>query len=178
MASLFGHALLGYTVANLSSRKALLKLSLLCMLCAVIPDADFIGYKLGVPYNSTFGHRGFSHSIVFALLLALFIKSVFYSREKFPSPFAWQLFLLFFCCTLSHGLLDSLTTGGLGVAYFSPFSNARYFFPWRPIKVSPLGAAKFFSERGLLVLKSEALWIGLPCSILLFSKFLWARIRK
>ena len=27
--------------------------------------------------------------------------------------------------------------GGLGVAFFSPFSNARYFLPWRPIRVAP-----------------------------------------
>ena len=57
---------------------------------------------------------------------------------------------------------DAMTTGGLGVAFFSPFDNSRYFFPWRPIKVSPIGIGKFFTMRGIQVLKSELLWIGLP----------------
>jgi inner membrane protein len=54
-----------------------------------------------------------------------------------------------------------MTTGGLGVAFFSPFSNTRYFFPWRPIAVSPIGA-RFFSPRGFAVLLSEALWVWTP----------------
>jgi hypothetical protein len=31
--------------------------------------------------------------------------------------------------TASHGMLDAMTDGGLGVAFFAPFDNARYFFP-------------------------------------------------
>jgi inner membrane protein len=54
-----------------------------------------------------------------------------------------------------------MTTGGLGVAFFSPFSNERYFLPWRPIRVSPLSAG-FFSARGLAVLASELKWVWLP----------------
>ncbi|WBX74857.1 hypothetical protein PG913_00110 [Tenacibaculum pacificus] len=65
-------------------------------------------------------------------------------------------------CTASHAVLDALTTGGLGVAFFSPFDTTRYFFPWRPIKVSPIGVERFFGERGIKVLKSEFLWIGIP----------------
>ncbi|MFL5754211.1 MAG: metal-dependent hydrolase [Bacteroidia bacterium] len=177
MASLFGHAALGYTISKLSARKLLLKTVLLCIVCTIIPDADFIGYKLGVPYDSTFGHRGFSHSIFFALLFALLITAAFY-KSGYSILEKRKLFLLFFICTLSHGLLDSLTNGGLGVAYFSPFSNTRYFFPWRPIQVSPLGAAKFFSERGLRVIKSEALWIGLPCTIVLGLRFFIEKLQK
>ena len=51
-------------------------------------------------------------------------------------------FAFLFLCTMSHALLDALTDGGLGVAFFSPFSNERYFFPWTPIRVS-----RFFSAR-------------------------------
>jgi len=71
----------------------------------------------------------------------------------------------FFVVTLSHPLLDACTTGGLGVAFFSPFSNHRYFFPFHPIKVSPIAVNSFFSDWGLRVLLSEALWIGLPTLI-------------
>ncbi len=68
-------------------------------------------------------------------------------------------------CTASHSILDAMTTGGKGVAFFSPFNNTRFFFPWRPIKVSPLGIMKFFSERGLKVIYSELIWIGIPSAL-------------
>jgi len=40
-----------------------------------------------------------------------------------------------------------MTKGGLGVAFFSPFDNSRYFLPWRPIRVSPIAIHRFFSAR-------------------------------
>ncbi|HEX7809721.1 MAG TPA: metal-dependent hydrolase, partial [Thermoanaerobaculia bacterium] len=59
----------------------------------------------------------------------------------------------------------------LGVAFFSPFSNVRYFFPWRPIRVSPIGP-RFFSARGLATLQSELLWVWLPCvTLALLGKY-------
>jgi inner membrane protein len=50
---------------------------------------------------------------------------------------------------------------GLGVALAWPLSDARWFAPWRPVAVSPIGA-DFFSLRGLRVLASEARWILMP----------------
>ena len=55
-----------------------------------------------------------------------------------------------------------MTTGGLGVALLAPLSNTRYFFPWRPIAVSPIGIRPFFTLHGLAILANEALWVGLP----------------
>jgi inner membrane protein len=59
-----------------------------------------------------------------------------------------------------------MTDGGLGIAFFAPFDNERYFFPWRPIAVSPISVTAFFSERGLAVIRSEILWIWIPCLLL------------
>jgi membrane-bound metal-dependent hydrolase YbcI (DUF457 family) len=58
--------------------------------------------------------------------------------------------------TASHGFFDALTSGGLGIAFFAPFDNTRYFFPIRPIPVSPLDPAAFLHWRGLRVLVWEA----------------------
>jgi inner membrane protein len=77
------------------------------------------------------------------------------------------LFLYFFLCTASHGVLDAMTDGGLGVAFFSPFDTTRYFFSARPVLVSPIGISEFFSEYGARVLANEAVWIWLP-SLALF----------
>jgi len=57
---------------------------------------------------------------------------------------------LIFFCVASHGLLDALTNGGRGIALLWPFTNARYFAPWRPIPVAPIGL-RFLSSRGLHV---------------------------
>jgi inner membrane protein len=59
----------------------------------------------------------------------------------------FTLFTYLFLATASHGVLDAMTDGGLGVAFFSPFDNRRYFLPWRPIVVSPISIARFFSGR-------------------------------
>jgi inner membrane protein len=74
--------------------------------------------------------------------------------------------LYFFLATVSHAILDALTNGGLGVALFSPIDPTRYFFPVRPIEVSPIGIGEFFSAQGWLVVRSELLWIWLPTLVL------------
>ena len=55
-----------------------------------------------------------------------------------------------------------MTNGGLGVAFFSPFDNNRYFLPCRPIQVSPIAIHRFLGARGYAVLESELLWIWVP----------------
>ena len=129
-------------------------------LCSVIPDLDVIGFSLGIHYGDFWGHRGFTYSFVFAALLATAALLAF---PGLPSGIRWPaLWTFFFLAAVSHGLLDAITDGGLGVALLSPFDNWRYFFPWTPIRISPIGITRFFSVRGVAVLQSDFLWIWLP----------------
>jgi inner membrane protein len=132
------------------------------IVCSVLPDLDVVGFRFGVPYGHLLGHRGLSHSVAFAAFLS--------------ACFAWLLpieaqgsrlvlFGFLFSSTMSHGLLDALTSGGLGVAFFAPFENSRYFFPWRPIRVSPVSVSAFLSATGVRVLRSELRWIWLPAAL-------------
>ncbi len=172
MASAFSHAIaaigLGKVfkpVGNRTSSVIDWKFWLVGAFCAVIPDADAIGFKLGVAYDSLWGHRGITHSLFFALLLALLVMATLYRNYK-AGEFKWWIYLcFFFVCTASHPVLDAMTTGGLGVAFFAPFNNTRYFFPIRPIAVSPIGVSQFFSAWGLRVIKSELLWVWLPSAV-------------
>lgn len=125
---------------------------------SILPDVDSLGYAAGIPYGHALGHRGFTHSIVFAIVTAL-ACSAFAARLGAPAAVT---FAVVFVSTASHGVLDAMTTGGLGVAFFSPFSNARYFLPWRVILVSPIGVGGFLARRGLMVLGSELRWIWAP----------------
>jgi inner membrane protein len=129
---------------------------------SILPDIDSLGLSLGIPYEHALGHRGLSHSILFALLLA--VSAALLYRTLRASPSAAFAVVLISCA--SHGLLDALTNGGLGVAFLSPLSNHRYFLPWRPIAVSPLDVDLFFSAWGLRVLRSEAMCAWLPCALL------------
>ena len=134
----------------------------LSLFCAVIPDADVIGFYFGVPYSHFLGHRGFFHSPFFGLILSLLVVTLFFSQEKLFSKSWLRYTLYFFFTTASHGVLDAFTNGGLGIALLSPFDSGRYFFPWTPIQVSPLSIGAFLSERGVWVIVSEVVWVWIP----------------
>ncbi len=132
--------------------------------CTIAPDFDVAGFWLGVPYEAMLGHRGLSHSLFFAAALSAFITWVLTWQYQEISRLACFTFL--FLCAASHGIFDALTTGGLGVAFFAPFSNTRYFFPWRPIRVSPLSLRHFFGPRGIVVMLSEIIWMWIPALVI------------
>jgi inner membrane protein len=142
--------------------------------CSLIPDLDIIGFRFGIPYGDFWGHRGFRYSLLFAALLASTVVIVGFRRIE-PGLGRFALWVYFFLATASHGFLDAMTDGGLGVAFFAPFDVHRYLLPWTPIRVSPIGFARFFTDRGLAVLPSELLWIWLPAAILAVSAWLLRR---
>jgi inner membrane protein len=136
-------------------------------LCSIIPDLDVIGFRFGIHYGDFLGHRGFTHSLLFAALLTTVTAWIVLFRADVAKFSQWWLVLYLFLATASHGILDAMTDGGLGVAFFSPFNNDRYFLPWRPIRVSPIGVSRFFSSHGYAVLKSEFIWIWVPTILLI-----------
>lgn len=129
-------------------------------ICSIVPDLDVIGFYFGIQYGDLWGHRGMTHSLLFAGLLSAALVAVWYRRKARAAQVG--IFVYLFLCTASHGVLDALTDGGLGVAFFSPFDTNRYFFSARPVAVSPIGISSFFSEDAFHVLVSEVKWIWLP----------------
>jgi inner membrane protein len=152
-------------VAALPRPRVPVSVTLACTLSAILPDADVIAFRLGVGYSDLVGHRGLTHSIAFAAVWALFVQLVVF-RSGVPGVGGGLLWALLFLSTASHGLLDAATNGGLGIAFFSPFSNARYFWPWRPIEVSPIGLGSLLASGGEFLL-SEVVWIWAPCAAIL-----------
>jgi inner membrane protein len=145
-------------------------------LCAVLPDADVIGLSFGVPWGHVLGHRGITHSLAFAAVLAALVLVLAFRGSRWTGR-RGTLWLLLFLATASHGLLDAMTNGGSGIAFFAPFDDTRYFFPWQPIRVSPISIERFLSERGLRVLQSEILWVWLPAAALVAGAALVRRRR-
>lgn len=130
--------------------------------CSVVPDLDVIGFGFGVSYSDMLGHRGLTHSVLFAAALGALLTFTLFRAAPGGN---WPTSLFLSLSTLSHALLDMLTNGGLGVALFAPFSNERYFFPWRPIEVSPIGVSSFLSDWGVRVILSELRWVWLPSAV-------------
>jgi inner membrane protein len=167
MASAFSHAFVATAFGSAYARHPMpWYFWVLSMMCAILPDADVIGFALGLPYNSLWGHRGLSHSLCFALVLSLCVVSLAFRERVIFSWLWWSHVLYFFVVTASHGILDAMTDGGRGIAFFAPFDTTRYFFPWRPVRVSPISIQAFFSTRGLQILSSELMFIWIPITLL------------
>jgi inner membrane protein len=163
MPTVITHGVIGIGAALAAAGPALSpRLAGFAVVCSVLPDADVAGLFLGVPYNHFFGHRGFFHSLLFALIVGVIAGAV-YVKGREPSGRDRLLYVgLFSAIAASHVLLDAMTNGGLGIALLSPLDTSRYFLPWTPIEVAPIGVRAFLSEWGVLVLVSECLWVWLP----------------
>ena len=161
MASIFGHGVVGFTITKLIGNKQTKWLLLAAIFSAILPDFDVITFKLGIAYQHPLGHRGFTHSIFFAMLWALVLMLTIGRNNKL----IW--FLVIFLSTISHGIFDAMTSGGEGIGFFIPFNNDRFFFSFREILVSPLGIKKFFSGWGLRVVLSEIKSIVIPSLLIL-----------
>ncbi len=163
MATAFSHALVGSSLVGLSplgpSRR---RLALLLGAVAVLPDVDVVGFRLGIPYDHPLGHRGFTHSLCFAALVGVVSVGVFFRDLRPLTTRWWAVASVVALATASHGMLDALTDAGLGIGFFIPFAEERFFAPWRPLATSPLSVQAFFSGPALGILANEVFWVWLP----------------
>lgn len=173
MASI-GHIAVGMVAARAednSARQPGVGAFLFWSTVSLLPDVDVIGFSFGVRYGDPWGHRGATHSLAMAVLLGLAAGVAARAIRRPPLRTA----ILTTGVLASHVLLDTMTDGGLGCALFWPFDLTRYFAPWRPIPVAPIGAA-FFTAGGAGVAAIELVLFA-P----LFVLALWprhARLRR
>lgn len=166
MASAFAHLFTAVALGvSALPRRRRGRVIALGVFCSVLPDLDVIGLALGLPYDHWLGHRGITHSLPFALLLSMAIVAIGFRAGEWQG-LRGRLLVYLFVVGASHGLLDGMTDGGLGVAFLSPFDETRHFLPFRPVAVSPIGLSAFFGLRALDVLAAELLWIWLPVTAL------------
>jgi inner membrane protein len=178
MPSIFTHAVAALAIGKISTAEKMpARFWALASLCAILPDADAITRFAFSARGSQFGHRGLTHSLLFALFIALLVVWLAFRKAAPFSKEWWQLLATFFVATASHGLLDALTDGGSGVAFFAPFDATRYFLPFRPIEVSPMGL-RFFSSRGVEVIKSEFVWVWIPAMVLVALFWLYRKLAR
>lgn len=177
MSSLFGHALAGLTLsAAFMEGKPPRRTWAFAMACAMAPDLDWFTGFLDLSHSHSLSHRGMSHSLAAAVLLAAAAMLTGF-RPHLRSPRHWACML---SAAFSHGLLDACTFGGTGVAFLLPFSEARFVCVWQPIFVSPIPLSGKLLDWLLFSLGTEIVWIGIPALLVLSAPraIQWVRLRR
>ena len=177
MPSSFSHAVASIALGKVYTKRPLpLRFWLLSIGCAMAPDIDVVCQRFGIKYTDMLGHRGLTHSFLFAACLSGVVVLLPF-RKPLEGISRKALFALFFVSTISHAVLDAMVDGTLGVALFAPFSSTRYFLPWRPIVSSPIGLA-FFSMTGATVILNEFVWIWMPSMLVILTPWLRNRFSR
>jgi inner membrane protein len=127
---------------------------------AMLPDADVLPLALGLPDVGLFGHRGLTHTLLFALAVAAVAALVARRMGLRPLYFGFFVFLV----VGSHGPLDALTHHSRGVPILWPFYSQPIASPWRPIPVAPTGL-EFVTAGGFGVALVEVIYF-LPLFLL------------
>src|SRR4051794_20587850 len=111
MPTIFTHIAVPLAIGiGLGTRRISPRLLAAGIAASIAPDLDVLGFRWGVAYADIDGHRGLFHSLAFAFVLGLLAASAAGAlRSTAGRAFAFVL-----ACAASHGLLDMLTTGGLG----------------------------------------------------------------
>ncbi len=97
-----GEAVLGKKIGN--------KAMLLGAIAGTIPDLDVFASRFTDTITALEMHRGFTHSIVFAIVFGLFFGWLLSLWDKRANFKQWSLF--WFLCFVTHPLLDAHTTWG------------------------------------------------------------------
>ena len=158
-----GHVAVGMAAARVYHHGRVPRWSSLALWSALslLPDVDVIGFALGVEYSDPWGHRGATHSLIASAAIGLAVGLA----ARWLKLSAVRTALIATVLLASHSVLDTMTDGGLGCALFWPFDLTRYFAPWHPIPVAPIGL-DFFSPYGGFVSLTE---LVLFSPVLLFA---------
>lgn len=148
--------------------KVPLRVQVAAMVCACLPDLDFLMVPFSEAPGDLVAHRGLVHSPLFALLAALVAALVVTPPRALRAHYLRHVGILF-AAGLGHILLDLLTWGGPGVALLAPFSDSRVLLPreLRLMPVVPVGMNEWLGPLGAQALAIEALFVLLPTLLLL-----------
>jgi inner membrane protein len=137
---------------------------------SIFPDFDVFS---SAAYGALMGHRGITHTLVFALWMSFLVASLSFRRLQAN---LWTLTVILFLATASHGLLDALTRGGMSIPFFWPLTDERYG-NWGPIPVSDL-AFEFPDPRRSRALRSELFWVWLPTGVFIVALWIGRLTRR
>jgi inner membrane protein len=117
------------------------------------PDIDFVAATWLDTPSDLLAHRGFTHSILFAVMIAL-IMAALANKWHRPHNISFTRWLFFFgAVILSHIFIDAFNNYGVG--WFEPFSHYRVSFNTIYVADPFFSAAPGIAFIMLLLLKSR-----------------------
>ena len=136
-----------------------------------IPDIDFIASLwMDIP-SAMLAHRGFTHSIFFAVLVVP-LFSMIAERIHRPRNIRFQKWVLFFATAIFiHIFIDAFNSYGVG--WFEPFSNKRISFNTLYVADPFFSIIPFFSAFFLIISNAHHLKRGLMWRSGLIIPFLY-----
>lgn len=159
------HGLLGASfIAALHPQPIKRAFAVPLLVAAIVSNAPDFDFLLVFALHSKSWHRGFTHSIVFAIIVYL-LSSLVLGKRRLQEALAYGLTFG------SHGILDYLTSKeGTGVELLWPFSDEKLILGWRglsevPSRLPPSG-----------IIKALALELGLFTPLLVFILLLRKQI--
>ena len=176
MSTVFTHGLVGASLALMAPKQVSRTATVVvATILSILPDVDVLAFRLGIPYEHMYGHRGFTHSLLFSCLVAFIASLVFFRSVGFANRNWFAVFIILFLAACSHGIIDAFTDAGLGIGFFIPLNEQRYFFPWRPLETPPAGISAFFNGDALTIMLSEIKYIWTPLLLVVAVKIFFNR---
>ncbi|MEN6452568.1 MAG: metal-dependent hydrolase [Thermoguttaceae bacterium] len=170
IATLYSHAVVGLGLGRLyADRPMPWTYWGIVTLLPMVPDLDVFSVAA---YGSPLGHRGITHSLLFAGLLGAATAALCYRRFRVRW---WSLASLLLAIIASHGLLDAMTWGGETVPFFWPLGGR--YGNWGPLPVSDVGIdlSDLIDSRAI---RAELLWLWLPTIAAVSIKLLYDRFAQ
>ena len=166
MASLLTHGIVAIqlgraTALPLRSKK----FWILAVACGLLPDIDVAAMAMNVEDESMFAHGGLTHSLPFALGVALLVTLIAFRDQRPGSRPFWGLVAFFFAVVAAHDLIDAMSVAGSGVALLSPVMGQRYYLPFTPLIAAPLAEFENPGRIGPWLLANESLFVLLPVAL-------------
>lgn len=156
--TLYTHSIVGLGLGALfAGRRMPWLFWTLAAILPVLPDLDVFSSRR---YGTILGHRGFTHSFIFAAGVGLVVAAgtFRYFGKRFLG-----LAGLFALMVASHGILDAFTRGGEGIPFFWPLSEQR-FGGWGPVPLPDI-AFEFPDVTKSRALRGELFWVWLPLGL-------------
>jgi inner membrane protein len=170
MATDYTHAIVGLGLARLYVREPMPWAYWgLATLLPIVPDLDVFSIYA---YGNLLGHRGITHSLLFALLLSVIVTAATFRWFRVRW---WTLAILFFAIIASHDLLDAMTRGGENIPFFWPFGGR--YGNWGPLPVSDI-SLDLPDPRHSRAIRAELLWVWLPMAVVVGLTMLYRRWRR
>lgn len=163
-----GHAIIGFATARAQARsgRELVTGMVVYGALAVAPDLDLLPALLGHPSLVPLGHRGATHSLAAAAVVASVAALVGPRGRRGVTALAA------FVAVASHALVDPLNADSTGTAILWPFAAVRLTWgAFHPIPITPVGLDALRGE-GLHHLVRETVLFS---PLLLYA--LWPRAR-